>query len=290
MSRFTQSTPFSIAILLIAMLAIQCGAALARLLFPTIGAPGVTALRIALGCLMLLALFKPWRRQFHRQQMLPLLGYGLALGCMNYLFYLAIATIPLGIAVALEFTGPLAVALLGSRRPRDFLWVTLAVLGLLLLLPVFQQLHNVNLRGSLYALGAGICWAGYILAGRKAGASHGPATVAIGTAVASLVFVPIGLLHTHVELLLDPRVLGLGCLVAFFSTALPYTLEMMVLPRLPARTFGTLMSLEPAVATLVGLLVWHEYLLLTQWVGLACVILASAGVTLNTPPKIKKLN
>lgn len=118
-----------ILVLLIAMSSIQSGASLAKSLFPLVGAPGVTALRLALGTLILIAFFKPWRLRFAREQRLPLLFYGLSLGGMNYLFYLSIQTVPLGIAVALEFTGPLAVALFSSRRPVDFIWVVLAVLG-----------------------------------------------------------------------------------------------------------------------------------------------------------------
>lgn len=128
-----------IVILLVAMASIQGGASLAKSLFPLVGAPGVTALRLALGTLILIAFFKPWRLRFAKEQRLPLLFYGVSLGGMNYLFYLSIQTVPLGIAVALEFTGPLAVALFSSRRPVDFVWVVLAVLGLWFLLPLGQD-------------------------------------------------------------------------------------------------------------------------------------------------------
>lgn len=131
-----------VAVILIAMMSIQSGASLAKSLFPLVGAPGVTALRIALGTLILVVVFKPWRLRFKKEQRLPLLFYGLALGGMNYMFYLSIQTIPLGIAVALEFTGPLAVALFSSRRPVDFIWVVLAVLGLWFLLPLGQAFHK----------------------------------------------------------------------------------------------------------------------------------------------------
>ena len=124
----TSSVWLPVAVILIAMLSIQSGASLAKSLFPLVGAPGVTALRIVLGTAILVAIFKPWRLRFKKEQRLPLLFYGLSLGAMNYMFYLSIQTIPLGIAVALEFTGPLAVALFSSRRPVDFIWVVLAVL------------------------------------------------------------------------------------------------------------------------------------------------------------------
>ena len=151
-----------VAVILIAMMSIQSGASLAKSLFPLVGAPGVTALRIALGTLILVVVFKPWRLRFKKEQRLPLLFYGLALGGMNYKFYLSIQTIPLGIAVALEFTGPLAVALFSSRRPVDFIWVVLAVLGLWFLLPLGQSVSQIDLTGAALALGAGACWAVYI--------------------------------------------------------------------------------------------------------------------------------
>lgn len=144
-----------ILVILIAMVSIQSGASLAKSLFPLVGAPGVTALRLALGTLILVIVFKPWRLRFTAEQRLPLLLYGLALGAMNYLFYLSIQRIPLGIAVALEFTGPLAVALFGSRRPLDFVWVILAVLGLWFLLPLGQDVAQVDLTGALLALAPG---------------------------------------------------------------------------------------------------------------------------------------
>lgn len=142
-----------IVILLVAMASIQGGASLAKSLFPLVGAPGVTALRLALGTLILIAFFKPWRLRFAKEQRLPLLFYGVSLGGMNYLFYLSIQTVPLGIAVALEFTGPLAVALFSSRRPVDFVWVVLAVLGLWFLLPLGQDVSHVDLTGCALAAG-----------------------------------------------------------------------------------------------------------------------------------------
>jgi inner membrane transporter RhtA len=156
------------------MLSIQSGASLAKSLFPLVGAPGVTALRIVLGTAILVVIFKPWRLRFKKEQRLPLLFYGLSLGAMNYLVYLSIQTIPLGIAVALEFTGPLAVALFSSRRPVDFIWVVLAVLGLWFLLPLGQNVSEIDLTGAALALGAGACWAIYILTGQRAGEEHGP--------------------------------------------------------------------------------------------------------------------
>ncbi|ELQ6124282.1 threonine/homoserine exporter RhtA [Cronobacter dublinensis] len=269
-----------VVVLIIAMTSIQSGASLAKSLFPLVGAPGVTALRLALGTLILAVVFKPWRLRFTRSQRMPLLVYGLALGAMNYLFYLSIRTVPLGIAVALEFTGPLAVALFGSRRPVDFLWVILAVLGLWFLLPLGQDVTHVDPFGAACALGAGACWAVYIIAGQKAGAEHGPATVALGSFIAAIVFVPIGAIAAG-DALWHWSVLPLGLGIAVLSTALPYSLEMTALTRLPTRTFGTLMSMEPALAAFSGMLFLGETLSLVQWLALLSIIIASIGSTLT---------
>ncbi|EGT5700960.1 threonine/homoserine exporter RhtA [Cronobacter sakazakii] len=278
-------------VLIVAMASIQSGASLAKSLFPVVGAPGVTALRLALGTLILAVVFKPWRLRFTRSQRMPLLIYGLALGAMNYLFYLSIRIVPLGIAVALEFTGPLAVALFGSRRPVDFLWVALAVLGLWFLLPLGQDVTHVDPLGAACALGAGVCWAIYIIAGQKAGAEHGPATVAIGSLIAAIVFVPIGAAAAG-EALWHWSVLPAGIGIAILSTALPYSLEMTALTRLPTRTFGTLMSMEPALAAFTGMIFLGETLTLVQWLALLSIIIASVGstLTLRRETQIKSLD
>lgn len=264
-----------IVILLVAMASIQGGASLAKSLFPLVGAPGVTALRLALGTLILIAFFKPWRLRFAKEQRLPLLFYGVSLG----------------IAVALEFTGPLAVALFSSRRPVDFVWVVLAVLGLWFLLPLGQDVSHVDLTGCALALGAGACWAIYILSGQRAGAEHGPATVAIGSLIAALIFVPIGALQAG-EALWHWSVIPLGLAVAILSTALPYSLEMIALTRLPTRTFGTLMSMEPALAAVSGMIFLGETLTPIQLLALGAIIAASMGSTLTVrkESKIKELD
>ncbi|ARI07665.1 threonine/homoserine exporter RhtA [Klebsiella pasteurii] len=280
-----------ILVILIAMISIQSGASLAKSLFPLVGAPGVTALRLALGTLILVVIFKPWRLRFAPEQRLPLLLYGLSLGAMNYLFYLSIQRIPLGVAVALEFTGPLAVALFGSRRPLDFVWVALAVLGLWFLLPLGQSVAQIDPVGALLALGAGACWAVYILTGQRAGEEHGPATVAMGSLIAAVVFVPMGMIQASDTLfqwgLLLP---GLG--IAILSTALPYSLEMVALTRMPSKTFGTLMSMEPALAALSGMVFLGETLTATQTLALGAIILASMGstLTMRRETKIQKVD
>ncbi|MBE4833436.1 threonine/homoserine exporter RhtA [Enterobacter cloacae complex sp. P47BA] len=287
----TSSVWLPVAVILIAMLSIQSGASLAKSLFPLVGAPGVTALRIVLGTAILVVIFKPWRLRFKKEQRLPLLFYGLSLGAMNYMFYLSIQTIPLGIAVALEFTGPLAVALFSSRRPVDFIWVVLAVLGLWFLLPLGQNVSEIDLTGAALALGAGACWAVYILTGQRAGEEHGPATVALGSVIAAIVFVPIGMAQAT-ESIWQWSVMPIGLAVAILSTALPYSLEMIALTRLPTRIFGTLMSMEPALAAISGMVLLGETLTFTQTLALCSIIAASMGstLTMRPEPKIEKID
>ena len=280
-----------ILVILISMVSIQSGASLAKSLFPLVGAPGVTALRLALGTLILVVVFKPWRLRFAKAQRLPLLFYGLSLGAMNYLFYLSLQRIPLGIAVALEFTGPLAVALFSSRRAVDFIWVILAVVGLWFLLPLGQDVAHVDLTGALLALGAGAGWAVYILSGRRAGEEHGPATVAMGSLIAAIVFVPLGAFQAT-DALWHWSILPLGLAIAVLSTALPYSLEMIALTRLPTRTFGTLMSMEPALAALSGMVFLGEMLTGSQTLALGAIIAASMGstLTMRQESKIKEID
>jgi inner membrane transporter RhtA len=280
-----------VVLLLIAMTSIQSGASLAKSLFPLVGAPGVTALRLALGTLILVAVFKPWRLRFQPEQRIPLLLYGLALGGMNYFFYLSLHSIPLGIAVALEFTGPLAVALFSSRRPVDFLWVLLAIGGLWMLLPLGDGISGIDPAGAAWALLAGACWAVYILTGQRAGDGHGPATVAMGSVIAALVFIPVGAWQAG-PALWQWSLLPLGLAIAVLSTALPYSLEMVALTRLPTRTFGTLMSMEPGMAALSGMLFLGERLSAIQLLGLLSIVLASVGstLTLKREPKVESID
>ena len=274
---------FPLGLLIIAMISIQSGASLAKSLFPVVGAQGTTALRLIFASLILLLVLRPWRARLTARSLRTVMLYGISLGSMNMLFYMSLQTVPLGIAVALEFTGPLAVALWASRKLIDFLWVALAVLGLLLLIPLGESSTRIDLVGAGYALGAGVCWAAYILFGQKAGADNGIQTAALGVTIAAVFIAPIGLVHAGAALLdlsLIPAALG----VAVLSTALPYSLEMVALTRMSARTFGTLASLEPVFAALSGLIFLHEDLSLTQWLAISAIIVASIGATLGSTP------
>ncbi|WP_300616515.1 EamA family transporter [Dokdonella sp.] len=270
----------AIGALLIGMLSYQCGAALAKHLFPVVGAEGATAYRLGLAAAILLVWRRPWRCAHDRRGLRALWGYGLAIGAMNLMFYLSLRTIPLGIAVALEFTGPLALALFGSRRWVDFVWVALVVIGLVLLLPLHEQAQPLDPAGVAWALAAGVGWVLYIVLGRKAGAAYGVDAVTLGTSIGALLAVPVGVAHAG-SALLSPALLPFALGVAVLSSALPYTLEMIALTRLPARTFGTLLSLEPAIAALAGAAFLDERLSLLQWSAIAAIVVAAAGTAFS---------
>ncbi|HEV7139440.1 MAG TPA: threonine/homoserine exporter RhtA [Steroidobacteraceae bacterium] len=264
--------------LLLGMVSVQSGASIAKTMFPLAGPLGTVALRVGFGTVILCAVLRPWRVRIPAPSRVPILVYGIALGIMNMCFYQALSRLPLGVAVALEFTGPLAVAILFSRRAIDFLWVLLAIAGLSLLLPVLQVRHGIDPVGALYALGAGACWAVYIVSGQKAGLAHGAQSVALGSLISAVLVLPVGILSAP-PTFFSASVLLPGIAVAILSTALPYLLDMVALTRLPTRTFGVLMSIEPAIGALTGLLVLDEKLSASQWIAIALIILASIGVT-----------
>ncbi|MFY0571707.1 EamA family transporter [Archangium lansingense] len=266
---------------LIAILSVQGGAALAKGLFPALGPAGTAGLRICLAALLLLAVFRPPLTRFTREQWAAVLPYGVVLGAMNLSFYLALARIPLGLAVTLEFLGPLGLAVLGSRHLSDFLWVALAAAGIVLLAPWSGRADALDLWGVLLAVFAGACWAAYIVLGGRVSRRlpHGQ-SVAAGMMIAALTVLPFTLTDV-LAARFTPTLMGAALGVAVLSSALPYTLEMMALRSLPSRTFGILMSLEPAVAALMGLLVLGEQLSGLQWVAIVCVSAASAGSTLT---------
>jgi inner membrane transporter RhtA len=271
---------------LLAMLTIQTGASIAKQLFPLIGPEGTTALRLGFSAMVLWLVFRPWRSlPVGRRDWLAIATYGACLGGMNILFYLAIARIPLGIGVALEFTGPLAVALMSSRRKRDFTWVACAVIGILLLLPDMHGADALDPVGVAMALGAGACWAGYILFGKKTNSqASGGITVALGMTVAAAILVPIGAVSQGMALL-SWQVLPLGFVVGILSSAIPYSLEMVALRHMNSQNFSVFMSMEPAIAALAGFLILSELLTLWQWLAIGLVIAASLGSSLTAEGK-----
>ncbi|WP_415062437.1 EamA family transporter [Bdellovibrio sp.] len=264
-----------------AMFSIQYGASVAKQLFPLAGAAGTTALRVSLSALILLVVAKVWKHKISWRSVPMIAAYGASLGCMNLLFYFALEKIPLGIAVALEFTGPLAVALLSSKKIVDLIWALLAAMGIYLILPLTPNNSNLDVMGVIFALGAGLFWGLYIVFGKSAAKSGNSLQVtAWGMAFAAMVTVPFGVLLNGSQIA-DVSLLPMGILVAILSSALPYSLEMKALRNLPMKSFGILMSLEPVVATLMGFLFLQESLSFHQWIAIVCVMLASAGSTIS---------
>lgn len=281
-----QNRALSITALLVAMASIQSGASVAKTLFPVIGAEGTTALRCAIASLILLAIFRPWKKTISRKSLIASAQYGLALAGMNGLFYLALNRIPLGLAVALEFTGPLALAFIFSRRALDFAWAILAVTGIILILPLAKTSAALDPIGAAQALGAGACWALYILFGQRAGRDlHGGVASSLGMLVAAIVLLPMGIAHAGTSLF-ALSILPIAVLVAIMSSAVPYPLEMIALKRLPTKTFGILMSLEPAIATLAGFFFLDENLTPLQYAAIACIVAASSGSAATQTKKL----
>jgi inner membrane transporter RhtA len=251
------------------------GAAVAKSLFPVVGVEGMTALRIGLSALLLLAFWRPWRLPVARRDVGNLVVYGAMLGGMNVCIYHAFGRIPIGIATAIETTGPLVVVLAASRRALDVAWVALALAGLGLLLPLSAN-APLDPLGLLFAFGAALSWAMYIVFGKRVSMLASGQAVSLGMLVAALFAVPIGIAHAGAAMLAPATLLaGLG--VALLSSAVPYSLEMAALRRMPRHVFGILVSATPAVGAACGALVLGERLGALQWLAIACIIGASAG-------------
>jgi inner membrane transporter RhtA len=273
---------FSLLLVVASICAFQLGAALVKSLLPVVGARGAATLRLAIAALILLLAFRAWRTRLPPGGWRLVARYGAVLGLMNLCFYFSLERLPLGIAVALEFTGPLSVALWHSRRPTDFLWVGLAVLGLALIIPWQGRASSaIDPAGVAFALGAGFFWALYIVWGRQVGLIAGTrSSVALGMAIGALVVMPFGAVAAW-PALLSPSLLMLAITVAVLSSVLPYTLEMLAMMRMPARVFGVSMSLEPAIAALAGWLLLGEQLAPRQYLAIAAIMVASGGAAFS---------
>ncbi|WP_439655853.1 EamA family transporter [Lentzea sp. HUAS TT2] len=270
------------ALVLLGIVSVQVGAAVAKQLFVVAGSAGTVTLRLLFAALVLVTIWRPVLR-LDRRTLVVVLTYGAVLAAMNLCFYASIERIPLGAAVTIEFLGPLAVAVAGSRRWLDGLWVLLAGAGVVLLTGVQGGLLWT---GVLFALAAGTCWAGYILVTAKLGSQTNDGKgLALAMVVGAVIALPFGIGSAGTALL-DPVVLAAAFAVALMSSVIPYSLELEALRRMPPRVFGILMSLEPAVAAVAGLALLGEHLTLTQWVAVCCVVIASVGATRSAKPDV----
>ena len=269
-----------IALVLIGICSVQLGAAIAKTLFDEVAPTTIVWLRLLSSALVLVAWARPSLRGRSRSDWLVVAGFAAALALMNWSIYQSFARIPLGIAVTIEFAGPLTLAVLGSRRPRDLLWVGLAGAGVVLL---GVEPGTVTLAGVGFALLAGAAWASYILLSRATGARwSGVDGLAVASAIAAVVLTPVTLGYAAVPD--GPRIWLLGAAVGVLSSVIPYSCEIVALRSLRPALFGVLMSIEPAAAALAGILVVHESLGLLQWLAIACVVAASVGATRTTRP------
>ena len=283
MSKASSSSPESIlpiGFVLLSISSVQVGAALAKTLFPAVGPLGTVSLRVGWAALVLLLFWHSSLRKNYGWAAYRSAGLlGLILAVMNLSFYISISQIPLGIAVTLEFIGPLTLAAVLSRKLVDILCVVLAACGILLLTPLHSQ-TGLSLIGMGFALFAGMCWAFYVLATAKVGSVFpGGAGLTLATCVAAILLLPTGIIQAKTSLL-NPLNLLIGGGVGLLSSAIPYSLEMEALRRLPSRTFSILLSLEPAVAALAGFLILHEHLAWQAILAMLLICTASAGAVL----------
>jgi len=267
---------------MVSLITLCAGTSLAKGLFPFVGAEGTTTYRLVFSTLLLMAFWRPWRRAWTWADAPILVVFGATLGLMNLLFYNAIKTVPFGLAIAVEFTGPLAVALWSSKKPLDFVWIVLAVAGMGLILPLGNasgadmQAAAIDPVGIAFALGAGTCWAVYIVVGQRVADRIGAFATPMGMFVAALLVTPVGI-SVAGSSLLNPEWMLAGLGIALLSSAIPYSLEMYSLKHLPKQTFSILLSLEPAVGALAGWLVLSEQLSTQQLGAIGLIMAASMG-------------
>lgn len=269
-----------IMIILISMASVQGSSSLAKYLFPLVGSAGMTAWRLVFSSIMLAFIFKPWRKTIDKQAWKYIILYGFALGFMNLSYYAAIERIPIGIVVAIELIGPIVVAMFSARKLWDFIWLTIAIMGLIMLLPIHEANADIDFIGIILALCAGGCWAMYIVFGRQAGKLHGTSSVALGSIMVSFIIFPIGVWQSGVAMF-SIDILPLAFLVAILASAIPYALDMIALPKIPALTFSTLMSLSPVLGALSGFIFLDETLSSFQWSAIGCIIISSIGVVFS---------
>ena len=275
MPRVTDRVP-PFALVLAGIASVQFGAALARTMFDDLGAAGTSLIRVFFAALVLMLVFRPDPRRYDVNALRWVLLFGVTLGLMNLTFYLALGRLDLGVAVTIEFIGPLAVAVFGSRRRLDLVWAALAGIGIVLLANPGPG-ESLDTLGLVYILIAAACWAVYILLSAATGRRFpGSSGLAIAMGVAAVAVTPVGIIAGG-RALLRPEVLGAGLGIGLLSSIIPYSVELEALRRVPAKVFGIWMSLEPAVAALVGLVMLGQSLAGREWAAIGCVVVASAG-------------
>jgi inner membrane transporter RhtA len=285
MGQYGQPMP-PVLLVLLAAGSVQFGSGLAKTVFDDAGPGGTVLLRVAFAAIVLVALWRPRVAGLSRRELGLAAAFGGALGAMNLAFYESIDRIPLGVAVTFEFIGPLGVAVAASRRARDGLWVALAALGILLLSD-FGDFSSLDAAGVGLALLAGCFWAAYILLSARVGQVFpGGAGLALAMVAATVLLLPVGIADGGAALL-EPEVLALGAAVAMLSSAIPYSLELEALRKLPAGVFGVLMSLDPAVAALAGYVVLGEILGARELAAIGLVVVASAGAARSAPAPVE---
>lgn len=270
-----------IALVLLGIVSVQFGSAIAKASYGQIDAIGIVTMRLVFSAIIMLAITRPRLWGWTGEQWRPVILLGVLLALMNGMFYMSITTIPIGVAVTLEMIGPLTVAIAQTRRWSDALWVGLAAIGVVLL-GARSFAGELDPLGIVLALGAGAAWGGYILASRQVGAKvKGLGGLAGAMGVSAIIAIPIGTASTIPAVIANPFVLLIGLAIAVCASAVPYGLELSALRRIGTREFGILMALEPAAASLMGFLIVHEHLTFTELLAIVLVAVASAGVAMT---------
>lgn len=273
--------------MVLSMISYQISASFAKQLFTVLDPLTVTILRLCFAAIIVCVMFRSWKiiSRLPYLRWKDLLCYSAALGLMNILFYMSLGRLPQGIAVGLEFIGPLGLALLSIQNRSDYVWVFLAILGIVLMVPWGQAGINFDLFGAACALGAGLCWAFYIYFGQKVVHQNiGMHALTIAISISALCLLPIGL-YQNSAALIENQYWGKALVIAILATAIPYALDLKALKQLTKSSYGTLSSLSPALAALTAFFLLGEKITLIQWVALACIMLASVGVTIRAARK-----
>lgn len=279
-------------LIILSMVSLVSGASLAKQLFSAIGSESTSVIRLGVAALFLTMIWRPWRTKLNRAQLKTIAIYGICLGVMNFLFYMAIARLPLGIAIAIEFIGPLSVAIYLSRKAYDFLWAILAIAGIVLILPLSDVQESIDIIGVIYALGAAAAWALYVIQGKKAaGATHSGVVTSLGMTAGFIAVFPFG--APNIPMVFSSSTLILTAIaVGILSSAIPYSLEMIALRKIESKHFGLLMSMEPAIGAIGGFLYLNEQLTTLQLLAIFCIIAASVGstITASKPKTVEIIN